>query len=466
MMSFNAVAKEPFYKLNRKNQQSVIFTRLSDGKVIYEKNSSSTLSPASVTKLFTSAALLSKFSPAHTFKTRILYTGKKDRGVINGDLIVVGSGDPLLINEKLWQMAADFRHMGLKKVTGNIIIDNSLFDGSTWDKSRSSSKFSSNNAYDAPVSAFGVNFNTFPIAFAPGFEKNDPAFMSIDPYPIKGIELKNGVSTGNYNQIKVKRASNKGSVKVISSGTISKSKDLKKYYRSVADPVITGGEQIRSFLKQEGIEVLGKVRSGSQAKSAKHLYTIESYELSRMISGLNKYSNNYIADVLIKRLGASFYKGSKHHKGSLDAGMAVLRDFLRNEAKIPSGSAFFNGSGLDTRNRVSAEQVVSLLQYMYKRMDIFPEFLASLPAAGWDGTLEDRFNSSSFKNLVGYVRAKTGTLSRPVSVSALAGYMGHPKHGMIAFAILDNGKPKAGQPSILDLRARQETALNIIMKRY
>ena len=109
---------------------------------------------------------------------------------------------------------------------------------------------------------------------------------------------------------------------------------------------------------------------------------------------------------------------------------------------------------------------MSLLEYMYKRMDIFPEFLSSLPASGWDGTLEDRFRRQNLKHLVGKVRAKTGTLTRPISVSSLAGYMGHPKHGMLAFVIIENGKAKKEQANILDLRARQESALSIITKRY
>lgn len=466
LLSTSALAKAPFYKLRQSHDQSVLVKRLSDGKIIYENNKDLALSPASVTKLFTSAAMLAKFSPAHKFETTFFYTGKNVKGVIEGNLHIVGSGDPLLINEKLWQMAADFKHLGIREIKGDIVIDNSLFDGSTWDKSRRGSRHSSNNAYDAPVSAFGVNFNTFPIAFAPGYKKNDKAFMSIDPYPIKGINLINGVTTSNNTSLRARRSSKNGQVNVSSSGSISPGSSLKKLYRSVADPTTSGGEQIRSFLREFDIEVRGSVKSGRKPRPSKFLYKIESYELSRMISGLNKYSNNYIADVLIKRLGASFYKGKEYHPGSLKAGMSVLKDFLVNEVNISSGAKLHNGSGLDTRNRVSASHVMSLLEYMYKRMDIFPEFLSSLPASGWDGTLEDRFRRQNLKHLVGKVRAKTGTLTRPISVSSLAGYMGHPKHGMLAFVIIENGKAKKEQANILDLRARQESALSIITKRY
>ena len=356
--------------------------------------------------------------------------------------MVVGDGDPMLISEKLWQMAADFRHLGIKKIKGDIIIDNSLFDGSTWDISRASSKYASTNAYDAPVSALGVNFNTFPIVLTPGYSANSPAFMSIDPYPIRGIQIKNKVSTAKNTRINVKRTNIGSNVRVTSRGTISQGPIIKKLYRSVANPILTGGEQIRSFLKHENITIDGQVVAGKRPKDSRYLYKIQSYELSRMITGLNKYSNNYIADVLIKRLGASFYKGKDMHAGSLSAGMHILHSFMMDDVKVKPDFKLYNGSGLDTRNRLSASHVVKLLRYMYQSMDTFPEFLASLPASGWDGTLEDRFKGKRLKHLVGKVRAKTGTLTKPISVSSLAGYMGHPKHGMLAFAIIENGKKK------------------------
>ncbi|SMF66241.1 D-alanyl-D-alanine carboxypeptidase/D-alanyl-D-alanine endopeptidase [Pseudobacteriovorax antillogorgiicola] len=465
LISSSAQSASPFYKLGTAHQQSVLFKRLKDGKLIYQKNPDRLLSPASVTKLFTSAAALAKFSPAHQFETKFFYTGTKKQGVISGDLYIVGDGDPLLISEKLWQMAADFRMMGIKEISGRIVIDNSLFDGDTRDDSREDSRYMSNNAYDAPVSAFGINFNTFPVAIAPGYQEGRPAFMSIDPYPIDGIEVSNRVVTTSRGKpyVRVTRSSKKDMVLVASKGRISLESPMRKVYRSVSDPLRTGGEQIRSFLAKENIVVKGQVAAGKLPQAATELYTIKSYELSRMISGLNKYSNNYIADVLVKRMGAEF---SGAGPGSFTNGMAVLKDFLAQEVKLPKGFQLYNGSGLDTRNRVNASQVVALLEYMYQRMDLFPEFLASLPAAGWDGTLEDRFDQDRLKPLHGQVRAKTGTLTSPITVSSLAGYLGHPEHGMIAFAIIENGVTRKQQPSVLDFRARQELALKAIIDRF
>ena len=110
------------------SEHGVIFTRLSDGKVLYEQSADSLLSPASVTKVITSAAALSYFGPAFTFKTPIYYTGKVDKHILKGDLYIKGNGDPFIISEILWQTAVDLRHLGIKEIRGSVIIDNQLFD--------------------------------------------------------------------------------------------------------------------------------------------------------------------------------------------------------------------------------------------------------------------------------------------------------------------------------------------------
>jgi D-alanyl-D-alanine carboxypeptidase/D-alanyl-D-alanine-endopeptidase (penicillin-binding protein 4) len=100
---------------------------------------------------------------------------------------------------------------------------------------------------------------------------------------------------------------------------------------------------------------------------------------------------------------------------------------------------------------------------MERHMEVFPEFLGALPATGWDGTLKKRFGKAETEGLKGMVRAKTGTLTEPVAVAGLAGYFRHPRHGMVAFAIIDNGKKDREQPAITDLRDRQDKVVVAFM---
>ena len=135
--------------------QSIAIIRVSDGKLLYGYNKDKHLIPASVTKLITSAAALKLWGAHHKFKTEVFYTGMRKKGVITGDIILKGDGDPYLVSEKLWQMAADLRILGLNKISGDLIIDQSLFPGDDRDSSRKAGRHSSANAYDAPVSALG-----------------------------------------------------------------------------------------------------------------------------------------------------------------------------------------------------------------------------------------------------------------------------------------------------------------------
>ncbi len=450
------------------NVESILVQRLSDGKIIYESGPDRLLTPASVTKVITSAALLHYFGPAHTFKTRFYHSGTRSGDLVMGNLYVKGDGDPLVISEKLWQLAADLRHMGIKTFSGDLVIDNDLFDNEKRDRSRLDGVNSSDRAYDAPVSAFGLNFNTLPIAIAPGTEPGSKGRVGFDPYPIPNLPLVNNTSTGSGNKssIQAVRQSKGNQSSLIVSGSIGAQAPMLKVYRSMGDAVIEGGEQLRAFLASAGIDIRGKVREDSTPSQARLFYTLESYDLGFIVRGLNHYSNNFIADMLVKRLGAAFPEqgqANSNGSGTLKNGMKAVERFLRDDVGIKDKFEIINGSGLDNRNRFSAEQIVKVLRYMHEHMEMYPEFLASFPAAGLTGTLEKRFKQES---LHGLVRAKTGTLSQPVSVSSLAGYMGHPKHGILAFAIINNGQSPSNQPTVADFRKRQDQALFEILEKY
>ena len=113
---------------------------------------------------------------------------------------------------------------------------------------------------------------------------------------------------------------------------------------------------------------------------------------------------------------------------------------------------------------MTARQIVDVLAYMEQKMDLFPDFLASLPATGWDGTMKKRFRNQNLGPLRGLFRAKTGTLTDPIVVSALAGYFRHEKHGLVAFCIIENGKNGAKQPPVTEIRERQDNVLAAMLK--
>ena len=134
--------------------------------------------------------------------------------------------------------------------------------------------------------------------------------------------------------------------------------------------------------------------------------------------------------------------------------MEALSNFLKDDVGISSPYIVKNGSGLNPDNRFSASQIVKILDFSFRNFTIFPEILASLPISGLDGTLKDRFEKFPIT-----VRAKTGTLTEPITVSTIAGYIFHPKHHFVAFAVLANGNNRYPNANLIQLRYDQEQHL-------
>jgi len=444
--------------LTKNSDTSFAVIRLSDRQTIASHDANANLTSASVMKIATSLAVLDHYPPYSNIETPVYTTGTKKGDTIEGDLVLVGKGDPYLISEKLWQFAADVRNRGIRKITGNIVIDNSFFNVKK-DAARLAAAKRSSNAYDAPVSALGINFNTVALAIAPGAKAGEKALLTTDPVKLDGVEVVNNIKTisRGRNGFRVDRVSVLDGVALQTKGNIRADAGLKKVYRSVSDPVLLAGSYLKAFLAQMGVVIEGETIAGLKPSHAKHLMDIKGCPMSRLVRGLNKYSNNYIADTLVSKLGADFA-----HNPSMAGGISVLQNFLRSKVDVQDGT-YLNGSGLNPNNKLSAASLVKMLGYAYSRMEIFPEFLASLPNAGYDGSLKDRYNKPGTRGLAGILRAKTGTLTQPRMVSSLAGYFFHPQHGYLAFAVLNNAK-KGKKVSIVDLRYQQDRLLSQVYK--
>lgn len=457
--------KGDFFASPQPVHESIRFVRLKDGAVLYDKNGSQVATPASVVKVVTSAAMLYFLDPNVTIDTKLYYEGKKANGTVQGALCIKGGGDPFFVSEHLWQIAADMKHMGFRQFNGGIVIDNGLFDSETRNAAREEGMNAASFAYDAPVTAFGVNFNTVTLAVAPAENAGLPAFVSTDPFALRDISINGKVMTVAPNKktaVQATRVSEPSGTKLDVNGQIPIGTSLTKVYRSINDPISTPGEYVRAFLENQNIHVKGAIRAGTCSDSAKLILTHESEPLSKLVRSLNLFSNNYIADVLTKRLAAAYAKPNE--PATLAAGVQILREFLDQHVKASGGYTLQDGSGLSTANKLSAEQLTAVLTFMATRFESFPEFMASLPSSGNSGSLKKRFKSLETAALLGSVRAKTGTLSQPVTVVALAGYLDHPKHGIIAFAIIQNGVAGKPQPPILDVRLKHEVGLKDLFK--
>lgn len=408
-------------------QVGLNIVRADTGEELYGSHSDTLLVPASTLKIFSTAAALSGLSTGFQFKTDIV--GRRGAGgAIVGDLGVKGEGDPVLIPERLWYLATRLYFMGVREITGDIVVDDSYFDGpraaNGWEED------SSSRAYMAPLGAVSAGYNAVLVHVLPGSAVGQPAQVLIDPIS-DYTQLKSTVKTVASGRadvdISVTPLENRSQVNV--SGRIAVGDAGRGYWRRIDSPPLFTGELIRKSLEQIGITVKGRVREGGIDAAAPSLLTLESPPLGEIIGRLNKHSNNFVASQIAYALGAHVYGPP----GNWPKAHNAIEAFLTQQVGLEPGTfELGNASGIHTNNRVTARQLVKVLRYMYGQPALGPEFISSLAVAGSSGTLASRINTGSAAH---NLRGKTGTLS---TACALAGYITAKSGETLAFAFMVN----------------------------
>lgn len=399
-----------------------------DKNILVSLNSEKKFIPASLSKIPTALAALSHFPMNHHFYTWVKATGKIQNGTLKGDLYLEGGGDPTLVSESLWTLVQKLKREGISTVEGQLYYDDSYFDQKYFPDSRQKRRV--DRAYDAPVSALSFNWNSVAVYIRPG-EKGQEAKVFVDP-PVPYISVKNRAKTvgrRSKTRLVVKRVSLGGKEEIQVSGQISVSKKEKTFYKSISNPSRWTAENFKFFMENQGIQILGSVQPKNTPSEARELVAHESWELSRIISALSKYSNNFIAEMLTKNLSRI-----SSDVGSLDGGLKKIHSFLSLHGWKEGSYEFANPSGLTYDNQFSPALLGQLLVDAQQMFPFFSEFLSSLPLAGWDGTLKDRMGS-----IPGKVRAKTGYLTGTVG---LGGYVQGKKGRQGIFVFMYNGPKK------------------------
>lgn len=394
------------------------------GQVLYSRLANKPMNPASNMKLFTAAAALDKLGAQKTWET-IVMTRRKDKGVLK-ELMVKASGDPLLSADHMLGWAYTLKQLGVKRIDGDLVVDISAFDDKTippgFDQKPEDA------SYRAPIGAFSVNFNASHVHITPG-ENGKPARVRLVP-DNDHIKIVNEATTvaGKRASVRVKSiTSGKGTVMKVT-GKIGVNANEVVWRKRIDAPALHAGAVLVKRLKAMGIAFKGKIRLG-KVSSAVALIRHQSSPLTRAIWVMNKWSNNFIAEQLLKHLGAQADAASTSEQGK-----QAITAFLKKYKIDTKGMKLLNGSGLYTGNWVTPKQIVDLLRVMHKHPRR-AEFVASLPIAGVDGTLSRRMTKGqAHKNL----RGKTGTLNQ---VSALSGYLTTASGRTVAYSIILNDPP-------------------------
>ncbi len=400
---------------------------LDDGQVVYSRNPDDLLNPASNTKLVTAATGLLRLGPEYRFTTDFLTDKPIQRGKI-GVLYVKGRGDPSVTTERLDGLVSDLWHRGVRNI-GEIVLDDSFFDreeyGPGWEQEPS------DKAWAAGVGALSLNHNAVAIYITPADRVGARASVEVEPDARDYFVIDNRVVTVRANgrrKLRPRTVAEGERTRIVVDGRIPLRADSMMMYRRVGDPAFYYGNTLRMLLRQRGIRVAGRVKRGSIPQAAVLIQSYESPELAEIIHDMNKASSNFIAEMLVKTLGAEL-KGTP---GSWPKGLEVAEDLLA-ELGIPRGTYVLkNGSGLNDTNRFTARQIATLLQAVWKRFPVASEFVSSLGIAARDGTMRLRMEGT---DAAGRLRAKTGTLER---VTALSGYVQSLGGERYVFSVLVN----------------------------
>lgn len=323
-------------------------------------NPSQSMIPASNTKLFTSAVAVHLLGIDYECATKFYSSGKIENGILNGDLIIKGFGNALMTDKDLDSVADNLAANGLKKISGQIIGDDSFFDDN--------------------------------------YSRND--WIEDDLTNVKLAPVSALVLNGNKKsyQKKVRRR-------------------FRTYYMNIGNPPLHMAESFKEKLIRHGIEVTGGCAVGTLPLNA-NLLTEVKVKLLDVLKPVNKQSNNFVAECLFKLIGA---EATASQGSAFNAGQTVNR-FLKDFDVYTEGTTIIDGSGLSRYNKASVGTIVSLLEKIYLDIDLFEKFTQTLSIAGTDGTLSDRMKGSNAEfnfmgktgtlngasSLSGYLKTKNG----------------------------------------------------------
>jgi D-alanyl-D-alanine carboxypeptidase/D-alanyl-D-alanine-endopeptidase (penicillin-binding protein 4) len=409
---------------------------LSRHEPLFEANREKLLVPSSNMKIVTLAAAAERLGWDYTFETRVAAAGTIANGMLDGDLVVVGSGDPTIedwagdATRLFGDWAAQLKTAGVRAIGGRIVGDDRAFEddgfgtGWAWDDL--------DRSYATPVGALQFNENTGQIVVAPGAREGAPAEISTRP-PSATLAARNMVRTGARGTL-LALASQRlpGSTMLDIRGSIPLGFSPVVRNVSVVNPTLYFVNHLRSVLVANGIEVRGPavdindMESPPARERITTIVTHRSAPLSELSGTMMRLSQNLYAETLLRALGA--WAGTPTAAG----GITAIRRVMDNWNVPAAAYEQADGSGLSRYNLVTADTFVSILTHVDGDARLRAPFRNALPAAGRDGTLENRMKGTPAQ---GNAQAKSGSLN---NARALSGYVTSADGEPLVFSIIAN----------------------------
>jgi D-alanyl-D-alanine carboxypeptidase/D-alanyl-D-alanine-endopeptidase (penicillin-binding protein 4) len=420
------------------------------GRVLYARDAARPFVPASNLKLVAAAAAAHHLDPEFRFRTTLYAAGPVKDGVLDGDLVLYGRGDPMISaryfpsRTAVWEMLADsLRARGIRRVTGGLTADESF-----WDTERHVADWDPEDRkwwYAAPVGALGFNDNSIDFRILPGSAAGQPARITGEPasafYRLDNASRM--VAAGTAATLDFDRVPGTSRIRAFGVLPLGAGADVESF--AVDDGARWAGVTFREALERRGIAFgRAEVRVVSDStlsvsRTAPVLAEWLSPPLDRAIGPVLLTSQNWFAEALVKTLGKQV-----RGEGSWAAGLAVERAFLVDVVGIDgAGFVLRDGSGLSALNRITPHSLVNLLDYV-RRTPRQAIVRRAMPVSGGTGSLRARLT-----DLPGRVAAKTGYIG---GMDTLSGYLAMPDGREILFSIMANesGQPSARMKAVID----------------
>ena len=392
------------------------------------------MNPASVMKLVTTYAALDQLGPAYVWRTPVYLGGAVDNGSLQGNLYVQGRGDPKLVMERLWLLLRRLQGLGVKVIVGDIILDRSAFalpqhDAAAFD----GEPF---RPYNVAPDALLLNYKSAVMTFVPD-ARAGVARVQYEP-PLAGVQQQAtvplapaGTDCGDW------RALLQGewgdATRMGFAGQYPASCGDKVWSVALADPQQFAARAVEGMWRELGGKLTGSVREGRVPAGLRPAFVAESPALAEVVRDINKFSNNVMTQQVFLTLGLE-----QAGVGSMQTANEAVARWWSSRWGATELPVVDNGAGLSRDARISAHALGRMLQHAWAS-PVMPEFVASLPIAGVDGTLR-RSKAQASAHL------KTGSLR---DTNALAGYVdGTSGKRYVLVAMVNHAHAGAARPAL------------------
>jgi len=404
-------------------------------RVVAALNADKVRTPASVIKVLSTYAAVLKLGFNYRWPTEFYTRGKLKGGVLNGDLLVKGYGDPTLSDKDMAGIVANIKAKGIRKITGNIVIDRTYFKVGTKDNSGFDQHTYS--PYNAMPDAMMFNERISTICVSPKQNRVTKKIPDGSYKIVNNLKPVNKPCRGRYSWPSFKVDKSQGTPTVLLKGPISKKCGTRNLCQVITKPYKSFYYALKDALKKSGVVVQGGFRLNPIPKNAKILFTHYSKPLEKIISKTAKKSNNLYARHLMLLLGAKMYGAPS----TLSKGRQAVEYILKSRGALVGGPLHIdNGCGLSRTSKITTKILAGVYDHAYVQYG--QRWMNTLSIAGVDGTIRRRFRGTSVKNRAWM---KTGTLKR---VKNIGGYVKAKNGRLYTVVILVNtnkGNWKASQ---------------------